>query len=290
LDEYGLVKFSGNPDFDSVEEAIETLPVFTEKKVVLLNDFDAEKLDADMLDNIIKLFSDIPEYCMVIVNITGFEPSVNAKTKKLTAAADEHGTVCEFALMSKYEAVNYITWKASGLGCTIERSAAEELYDITLGNLTLINTEVEKLASYVGSGGEISRQTVNILTPRMTEIRTYELANALTSKNAKTAFRILDDLVAQSERAENILGSLSGTFLDFYRAKLGKTYNQSPPKVAADFNYPKNRAFLMGKVPSSDLAYIRKCISLLFKANIRLRSLDERTVIEKTMTEILLLS
>jgi len=291
LDEFNLVKFTGLSDFDSLEEAIETLPVFAEKKVVIINDLNAEKLDADTLDRITALLADIPEYCAVIISITGFEPGKNAKTKKLLACIETHGVICDFEPLSKAKAAEQIIKKASRSGCIISRSDAEYLYDLTLGSLTLIGAEVEKLASYAGKGGTITKEAIDFLTPRLTETSVYELASALTAKRANTAFRILDDLMAQNVQAVVILGSLSGAFVDFYRARLGKDYRQQSAKVAADFNYPKNRAWLMGKVPSADISYIKKCISLLYRADIKLKSttLNDRTVIEKTMTEILVL-
>ncbi|MCL2636890.1 MAG: DNA polymerase III subunit delta [Oscillospiraceae bacterium] len=291
LDEFNLIKFSGTPDFDSLEEAVETLPVFAEKKVVLLNDFDAEKIEIDTLERMIILLSDIPEYCAVIINITGFEPSKNAKTKKLLAAVEKHGIVCEFDLLSRAKAARLIADRVARLGCIISLENAEYLYDLTLGSLTLIGSEYKKLASFTGVGNEITREIIDRLTPRLTETSVYELAAALTEKRAKKAFKILDDLMAQNVQPVIILSSLSGAFTDYYRAKLGKNYKQNPDKTATDFNYPKNRAWLMKKVPASDLNKIKNCISLLYKADIKLKSttLNNRTVIEKTMTEILVL-
>jgi DNA polymerase-3 subunit delta len=289
LDEFNFVKFNGISDFDSLEEAIETLPVFAEKKVVLINDFDAEKTDIETLDRIISLFADIPEYCAVIISITGFEPSKNAKTKKLIAAVEKHGVVCEFELLTKPKAAGIIAGRVSKLGSIISLENAEYLYDLTLGSLTLIGSEYKKLCAYAGTGNEITQEIIDRLTPRMTDTKTFNLANALTAKNARTAFIILDELFAQNVEPVIILSSLSGNFINFYRANLGKKYRINHAKVAADFNYSKKQEFLMNKTAND--SYIRKCISLLYKADIKLKSttLNNRTVIEKTMTEILTL-
>ena len=172
----------------------------------------------------------------------------------------------------------------------ISRQNAEELYDLTLGSLTLIGFEVEKLCSYAGKGKEITKDIIDLLTPRLTETKTFILADALTSKNPKKAFGILDDLIAQNTAPVIISSSLSGAFVDLYRARLGKEYKKASDKVAADFNYPKNRAWLMNKAPFG-MSYIEKCLEVLYKADIKLKSspLNGRTIIEKAMTEILTL-
>jgi len=296
LDDFNLVKFNGCPAFEDLENSIETLPVFAEKKVLIINDFDAEKIDADTLERIITLFSDIPDYCAVIIEITGFEPNLkSAKTKKLLACIEQNGISCEFALLSRAKAAELIIKKAARSGCIISRANAEYLCELTLGSLTLIGFEVDKLCSYTGTGNEITKQTVDLLVPRLTETNVYDLAAALTAKKAETAFKILDDLMAQNCAPVIILASLSGAFVDYYRAKLGKNSGVSPEKTAGDFNYPKNRAWVMGKIARSvtsvNLVYIKNCLSVLYSADIKLKStsLNDRTIIEKAMAEILIL-
>jgi DNA polymerase-3 subunit delta len=263
LDEFNLVKFTGTPDFSALEEAIETLPVFAESKVVILNDFDAEKTDPDTLERVMALLSDVPDYCTVIISITGFEPGKNAKTKKLLACAEKHGTVCEFEPLSRAKAADLIVKKASRLGCIISRESAEYLYELTLGSLTLIGTEVEKLCAFAGTGGEITRQVIDSLVPRLTETKIFELSKALTSKNAKAAFKIFNDLMTENQNCNAVLGYLSAVFVRTHHENL--------------------------KSRSRRAAYTRDCVSLLYKANIKLRTQNERTVLEKMMTEILTL-
>jgi DNA polymerase-3 subunit delta len=267
LDEFNFVKFNGTFDCDSLEEAIETLPVFADKKVVQIHDFDAEKTDADSLEKIIGLLADIPEYCAVIISITGFEPGKNAKTKKLISAVEKHGAVCEFVPLSKAKAADLIMKKAARSGCRINRYDAEYLHDLTLGSLTLIGTEVDKLCAYIGTGGEITKEIIDRLTPRLTETKVFELSKALTSKNAKTAFHIFDDLMAQNESFDGLLAYLSKIFISNYHTKIGNKFGAR----------------------AGEIAYARKCISLLYNANIKLRTHDKRIVFEKTMTEILML-
>jgi len=295
IDEFNLVRFTGLPDFDELEEAVETLPVFAEMKLIMINDPDFEKTDPDTLDRILGLFSDIPDTCAVIMYVTGFEPSKNAKTKKAIASFEKHGVVCEFALMAKGKAAELIIKKASRLNAVISRADAEYIYDLTLGSLTLIGIETEKLASYAGQNGVITREIIDLLIPRLTETTVYELAAALTAGNSKTAFYILDDLFAQNVQPVIILATLSGTFTDFYRAKLGRTSGVNPDRIAVGFNYPKNRAWVVGKtartVQNISMVYIRSCLNVLYKADIKLKStvLNNRTVIEKAMAEIITL-
>ncbi|MCL2108817.1 MAG: DNA polymerase III subunit delta [Oscillospiraceae bacterium] len=290
LDEFNLIKFSGFPGIDLLEETVETLPVFAEKKVVQIHDLDAEKIDIDSFEKLLAIFSDIPEYCAVIISITGFTPAKKDKTKKLMSCVEKHGAVCEFDLMSRPKATELIVKKAARLNCKISRQNAEELYDLTLGSLTLIGCEIEKLAAYAGRDGEITRQAIDLLTPRLTETKVFNLATALTDKKSRDAFKILDDLFSQNTEPVIILSSLSGAFVDLYRARLGKDYRVQSAQVAADFNYPKNRAWLMNKAPLP-MNYLENCISALYKADIKLKSapLNGRFVIEKTMSEILVM-
>lgn len=287
-DEFNLVKFIGFPGIEALEESIETLPVFSEKKVIVINDIDAEKLDTDSLEKVLSLLSDIPDYCLVIIGITGFIPALKDKTKKLISCVEKHGIICEFDLISRSKAAELIIKNTARFGCTISRQNAELLYDLTLGSYTLIVLEVKKLVSYAGTGNEITREMIDLLTPRLTETKTFNLANALTAKKSREAFEILDDLFSQNTEPVVILASLSGAFIDLYRARLGKDNKIPSERVAADFNYPKNRAWLMNKAPYN-MQYVEKCLEILYKTDIKLKSspVSGRTLIEKAMTEII---
>lgn len=292
--DFNLIKMEGVPDANRLSDAIEGLPVFAEKKVVLLNDFDAEKTDADTLNMIIEILSGIPESTVVIINITGFEADVKkAKTKKLLTCAEKYGVTCDFALLSSAKTAELIIKKAGRAGVLISRENALYLSELTLRNLTLIGMETEKLCAYAGKGGEITAEAINTLVSKQLESNVFDLTATLTKGDAQSAFVMLSDLLQSGYAPVVILSSLSLTFVDFYYIKLGKTAGIVNEKIAADFNYAKNRSWVINKtapaVKNVSLSYIKKCLELLNTADYKLKSspVDGRVILEKILTEII---
>lgn len=292
--DFNLIRFEGNPSLDALSNAVSSLPVFAEKKIVVLNDFDAEKLDADTLNAVINIFSDIPESSVIITAVTGFEVDAKkAKTKKLISSADKYGVTCEFDYMQPSKVTELIIKKAARLGVIISRDNALLLSELTLRSLTLIGSELDKLCSYAGKGGEITKPVINLLVSKQLDSNIFELANMLVRKNTNGVFNILNDLISEGYQPVVIMSSLSSTFVDFYRIKLAKNENVSNERISVDFNYAKNRVWLIGKTASTvnniSIGYIRKCLEALNIADYKLKSspVDNRIIMEQALTKIL---
>lgn len=292
--DFNLLRFDGNPDLDVLSDAVEGLPCFAERKAVVINDLDPEKLDADSNKRLCEMFSDIPDTTVLVVYITGFVADVKkAKTKKLLSVAEkyEYGCVCEFEPLSAAKIQTMIGKRAARSGCVITKENAAYLAELTLMNMNLIGSELDKLCAYTGKG-EISRETIDSLVTKQLDAGIYMLATAISSGNRNDTFRIFDELVDQRIEPVTIMSALSGTFVDFYRIKLGKNEGKSQAQIVADFNYPPNRAWVVGKamgtVSATDAKYLRKCINTLARADIMLKSssVDSKTIMEQAIIEI----
>ncbi|MDR0222752.1 MAG: DNA polymerase III subunit delta [Oscillospiraceae bacterium] len=294
---FNLIKFTGNPDLSRLCEAIEVLPVFAEKRVVVINDPDPEKLDGDSLSGFIGALSDIPETTVVIIRITGFSVDAKkAKTKKLLACAEKRGAVCEFGRLSEAKTAELIIKRAKRAGCEISRSNAAYLARLALCDLTLISRETDKLCAYAGYGGEITSGAIDLLSVKQLDAGVFALAAQITNRNGSGALRLLDELIALGTPPVMIMSALSTAFIDFYRAKLGavSAAGKRAEEIAADFNYPKNRAWAVGKAMGAvgrvGLDKLRQCLKILADTDYKLKSspVGDRILMEKAVAELLL--
>jgi len=290
---FNLAKFEGSPDVSRISECVQTLPVFADRKVVLLNDLDAEKTDADALA---KIFSDIPESTAVVISVTGFVPDLKkAKTKKLVEIIDKHGACVEFGKLSEAKTADLIAKRAARSGCGISRVNAVHLATLCLCDLTLIANETDKLCAYANFGGEITREAIDLLTARQLDASIYALAAEITAKKSGSALRVLDELINLGNPPVMIMSALSAAFIDFYRAKTGVDAGKRADAVAADFNYAKNRAWAVGKAVSAvartPAAKLRACVLALANADYKLKSapFDDRYIMERAVAELITL-
>lgn len=291
--DFNLIRLSGNVNPDILSDNIENLPMFAEKKAIVINDLDAEKMPAEDMEKIVALLKDIPETTVVIISITGLAlDAKKAKTKKLITALGKIGTVCEFKYLQPAKIAEIISRKASKNACVLSKENARYLAEITLKNLTLIGEETEKLCSYVGRGNEITREVIDKLVTKQLDTSIYTLATAITSNQHKQAFSILDDLFEQRVEPIVIMSALSGAFVDFYRARVAKTAGIMPAQVVIDFAYPKNRAFVVSKafgaVANVTPPHLRKCLNVLSDTDVKLKSTgaDGRILLEQAIVRL----
>jgi len=289
--DFNLIKFIGNPDLPQISESVETLPVFADKKVILLNDFDAEKCDTAELEGI---FSRVPESTVIIISVTGFAPDQKkAKTKKLAELAARYGACVEFVKMNEAKAAELIIKRAGRFGCTIARWNAIYLAANCLCDINLLAAETDKLCAYNGYKGEITRETIDLLTEKQLDAGIFTLASEITAKKSASAMRILNELIELGNPPVMIMSALSTAFIDFYRAKTGAEYGKRPENIAADFNYPKNRVWAVGKAVSAVAGIPKQKLLLAVKAladaDYRIKStpLDARYVMERAVAELI---
>ncbi|MDE7194411.1 MAG: DNA polymerase III subunit delta [Oscillospiraceae bacterium] len=293
-DEMNFMKFTGNPRSDELSDYVDSLPFFSEYKCVLINDLEPDSMDNAELNAYIKIIGDIPETTVLVIserNVDIDSKKPKAKAKKLMAAAEKAGVVCELCYMSAAQVAAMAEKRASRAGCALSRENSTYLAEVCGRSLTAVSGEVDKLCAYK-AGGEITREDIVKLTPKPVESSVYTLAGEIFAGRRDNAFRILDDLFTQQIEPIIILASLSSHFTDLYRAKLGQTAKKSYNDAAAAFRYPPNRAFLMkkayGSVTRLSEEYLGECLVILYKTNRLLNSskADKRTLIEEALTEI----
>ncbi len=293
--DFNFIKLGSNPDIGLLNDYIDGLPVFADVKTIVVNDIDPEKMDKEELDAYITAIENVPETTVLVFGVTGFQPDEKkAKTKKFIAAAGKAGAVCKLDGIPQAKIAGLIVKKAAKQGIVISGEDAVYLTERVLCNMTLVSEETAKLMNYVGTGGVITREIIDKLVGKLLDTSVYELATAINSGRRAEAFRILDDLMAERIEPVVILSAMSGTYLDFYRAKLAKMTGVLPSQAAEQFGYPKNREWVLNKamnaVSKLRIGYLRETVSILSRADIAMKSspADSRTVIEKAVAELFL--
>lgn len=292
--DFNLQRLDGNPEPDVLSDYIESLPVFAERKVITVKDYDPEKNDADTDKRILDMISDIPDTTILIFYCTGIAiDEKKAKTKKFIAAVEKNGTVCATELMKAPKIAELCVKKAAKGGVVLSYDDALELTERVGGSMASASDETAKLMSYAGSGGTITRENINALVPKRLEAEVFDLAAAINSGRRADAFRIIDELFSQQISPVNILSALSGAYLDMYCAKLAKVNGISPQNAAQMFGFYGGRqwGFANKVYPAAarlGIGYLRETVSLMSETDIKLKSsaVDKRILIEKAVTKL----
>ncbi len=293
-----VTKLNGSElDVSSLVDMLQICPMFSQWNAVLINDLNAEELSADNLKVLLEAIIDLPDYTLLVINITGFDvkkgkKTMTAKNKKLAESISKIGVVCECDFKSVSILGKYIVDKAEKRGCSISRRTAEMLAEICKCDTLMVENELEKLCSY-RENSEIIQDDIEELVNVGIETDAFKLSKSIANLNPALAMEILNRLIAKKEEPVAIISALSMSFLDLYRARTAMAADKRIGDVISDFGYGGRRfavEFAFKDSRRISLESLRKCIELLRNAD---RSLKQTgaiapVILEKTVTEMLI--
>lgn len=297
---YNLHTFEGKSfNLSNFADVCESLPMFSDRVCVAINDLNAEDFNADDFEYLVKILSDIPDTTTVIIYATGIDvyngkKTLIGKNKKLSDLSGKTGYSCEFNYKKPAELVKVISDKVTKKGSTISRKSAEYLATQCLCNLMLINNEIDKLCDY-SNGKEITDETIDLLVSKQLDSNAFALAKATSKFNGKQAMTLLDELYDQQIDSIPILSAISMAFIDLYRARLAINDGASQNDVKQDFSY-KKREFVVANAfrdcNGISAERLRKCIKILADTDIALKSskTNSRLLVEQAITSMLIKS
>ncbi len=211
MSEFNVFTYDGKKyDLISVKEAIEALPVFSDRKLLVFNNsgiFSLAGRDAatkEYREFWEEIIDEIPQDVFVVFD----EDKVDKRSgiyKKLV----KKDSVVEFAYLSESKLINWTISLFKTMGKIISPHDAKYLIDITQDGMTSVKREAEKIAAYTQGKTSVTRQDINDVTVPVVENRIFDMVDALLSKNAPLALSMLNDLLVLKEDETRILGAIS---------------------------------------------------------------------------------
>ena len=222
MPEFNVFKYEGNKyDLVSVKEAIEALPVFSDSKLLIFNNSGVFLLTGKEAANKEyktfweEIIDDIPENVYIVF----YEDKVDKRSalyKKLL----KRNSVIEFLYLSEEKMVNWTVSLFKTMGKIIAPNDAKYLIEITQDGMTAIKREAEKIAAYTDGKASVTRQDINDVTVPVVENRVFDMVDAIFSKNAPLALKMLNDLLTLKEEEIKILAAISSNVEKLLTVKL----------------------------------------------------------------------
>ncbi len=209
-------------------------------------------------DAVVRFFQSLPKGALAVVEM-----------KPLSAAA----------LMKRAED------KANALGKTLTERAKRRLFEILGQDLRLTLNEVEKLAVYVGDKKGIEEEDVDQATAWQRSFKAYELDDALAAADFAKQAAILNDLLAEGERPEQIVGRLAGFFRNVLAAQTWlrersrtneEIFHEFFPYISKNFGdlYRRKNADFFGVVEGLSPADLSALLGKLRKVDVLLKTTE----------------
>jgi len=187
MPELNLLIFKEDVDFDNVAKALETLPVFDEKKIVYVK---LTSKDFKNDNKLVDYFNQINPTTVLVISVgsTGYLKSY-----------EKFFEVVDCNRLSKDFIFPFVVAELKKTNKTITKDACECLCDFTNCDLAKILNELTKLTSYVGDREIIAIEDVRLLVNKSVEFQIFELTEALARKNETKVYEILSVLKTRKD-------------------------------------------------------------------------------------------
>lgn len=263
----------------------QTLPFMSAKRLVIAHDIDAFK-QADLEELILYLNDPSPGACLLMLsNQSRYEK------KAVTSAVETHGAVVRFFALLDHEIIPWIERWVKTRGLSIQRDAAQFLWQ-TLGNdLRKIVNELEKVLIFNQEQKTITFDVVKNVVGDFREYTSFDLAAALGSKDREKAFLILSRLIQEGEAPVGLLGAIAWNFRRLMQAKSLETAGMGADEIMKKLRPPvifHQAALFRSQMKSYTLDELREVFAILLSTDQALKSsgLKGKLVMERMIMRI----
>lgn len=213
-----------NPAAREIIEACETLPMMSERRLVVVRDSalltgGRSRDEAGDSEQLIAYLPNIPETCCLVFYVEG---PVDGR-KRLTVALKKQAAVVEFAPLGDAELTKWILGRFQKTGKRATPQLAGQLAFTAGRDLTMLSGEIEKLVATLGEREELTRQDIDQVVTRTMECTIFQLVDAIVARREAQAFSLYQYMMEHGESRLGILAMLMRQLrLLFYIRRLGK--------------------------------------------------------------------
>ncbi|GMQ56734.1 DNA polymerase III subunit delta [Vallitalea sediminicola] len=204
-----------NMNVDKLFGAIETLPFFANRRVIVVSYTKLFKGKSNNSLAISERITDIPESTTVIF----LEDEVD-KRSKLYKLINKEGYVASFNKMTENDLVKWVGQKLHGSGKKIEKSVALHFLKTVGTDMANINNEIEKLVMYCQDKDIVTRGSIDEICTRSIENKIFELVSAMGQNKRERAVLLYHDMIIAKEPPGRILFMLIRQFRLILQSKL----------------------------------------------------------------------
>lgn len=223
IKELNTIIIEGNSiSFEDIQNACETLPVMSDKKVVHIKSpsFTLETLDSQaksLLKEVTDYAKNIPEY--TILMITSRDPI--DKSNSLIKVSNTIGSLVELKIpMYRKDLSLWIETSLKESGKTISKSDIFYLTNEMTSSIDNMELELDKLVSYIGDRETVTREDIDAIIHKTAESNIFKMTDYMYKKDAKNALDILDTIFLQGEQFPKIMFMIIRQFRILYNVRL----------------------------------------------------------------------
>lgn len=186
---------------EQIIDLAETMPFFSDRRVILLEDTGWIKNSCETFAEYIK--SGICESTVIVM----CEKETD-KRSKVYKAIEAVGMLSEFGEQEEMTLAAWTTKKIKDADLNISTMDVRYMLDMVGTDMIAINNEIEKLVSYCHGKGTVNKADIDAICSKRLENRIFEMCDAIALKRQSVAFKMYYDLIELKESPIGILAMI----------------------------------------------------------------------------------
>lgn len=285
---FNLEKFDQfNFTVEDFENAVESYPAMSERKLILVRDVDIFKLKADEKDRLIEVLSDLPEYICIIFDYIAVEYKIDARVK-LGKIIKKNASEVEFEFLALPDLKAWLMRRFKTYKLEISTNNLEYLIFSCGMSMTSLSNETLKLSGY--SKGTITEEDIDLVCTKAIEAKIFNIADDVMNGKMMKAFDMIDELIMQKNEEFSILAVINSQFQRLYMTKLCLNEGKNNDFIAKTINIKSSYAVNININSAQKLGifYLRNTTNLCAKAMLEMVSenSDKYEVLKILITKI----
>lgn len=238
MPEFNHIRLEGSDvQFSEYDDAWESFPMMTDRKLILIKDSGIFKLRKGKDD--IHSTDESKEFWLEKLKrisddtVVIFDESAVDKRSALFKAVSKAGVAVEFAYLSEADLVTWVIKQCLDAKKRISKDNALYLVTRCDPGINNIKNELDKLLNYCDE--EIYKSDIDRVAAKSLQVITFELSDAIMAGKTEKALSVLSDLKTVKENAFTILYLLFSNFDKMYHTKLmaGASRNEVASEIGA---------------------------------------------------------
>ncbi|HSP22990.1 MAG TPA: DNA polymerase III subunit delta [Planococcus sp. (in: firmicutes)] len=188
---------------DHVIDEADTIPFFSDRKLIIARNTSflrSAERGKDKIDHDLKMLEswlEHPPASSVTIFVAPYEKL--DERKKVTKLMKQHAVMIEAKPLQANDLEVWVEHEAKSYNKHIAKRSAQRLIEMAGTNLTLLSSEIEKMALYLGSEEEITIELIERMTARTLEQDAFKMLQAYLDGNISEALSVYYDLIRQKE-------------------------------------------------------------------------------------------
>lgn len=269
---------------DALADALATPPVFEEKKLIELSEFNFSELKSSEVEMLLDFFTEAKEYDYAVVLMNLADGALDYGTakgaritkpsplyKKLTAAV-------KTAYLPRASQRDLIIWAGKHFAkdhIEGDTNVLSILVDRCANDMMTLSGEIDKLCAYLHAHGEtvLTKEHIAVVCCETRELEPFGLSNAVLSGKTDTALNILHLMEQKHIRPAIAFSGIYSTYINLYRVKAAMDGGMQVAEIAKRLKMNEYRTGLYASAAkNSSLKKISRVLMLCREADLKIKS------------------